>query len=164
MTARAATSFTVDDTGRAGVVRATGEVDAASSAAFRSALEQAVALGRPLVVVDLADVSFLDSAGLSVVFGVQRELPVDRQLALDAEHDRQPRGVEERDVGQVDDDQRPSERHRLLERGAERRGARRVHLPGRPDHARPSGVVDGEGRRCSCGHARSPGSSDASGS
>ena len=82
MTARAATSFTVDDTGRAGVVRATGEVDAASSGAFRGALERAVALGRPLVVVDLAAVSFLDSAGLSVVFGVQRSLPVDRQLAL----------------------------------------------------------------------------------
>jgi anti-anti-sigma factor len=82
MTARAATSFTVDDTGRAGVVRASGEVDAASSGAFRNALEQASALGRALVVVDLADVSFLDSAGLSVVFGVQRELAVDRQLVL----------------------------------------------------------------------------------
>ena len=82
MTARAATSFTVDDTEQAGVVRATGEVDAASSGAFRTALEQAVALGHPLVVVDLADVSFLDSAGLSVVFGVQRELAVDRQLVL----------------------------------------------------------------------------------
>lgn len=82
MTARAATSFTVDDTGRAGVVRASGEVDAASSGAFRNALEQAAALGRPLVVVDLASVSFLDSAGLSVVFGVQRELAVDRQLVL----------------------------------------------------------------------------------
>ena len=42
MTARAATSFTVEDTGRAGVVRATGEVDAASSGAFRTALERAV--------------------------------------------------------------------------------------------------------------------------
>lgn len=82
MTARGATSFAVDDTGQAGVVRATGEVDAASSASFRNALERAVATGRPLVVVDLAQVSFLDSAGLSVVFGVQRELPVDRQLVL----------------------------------------------------------------------------------
>jgi len=82
MTARGATSFSVVDTERAVVVRATGEVDAASSAAFRDALDRAVATGRPLVVVDLADVSFLDSAGLSVVFGVQRELPVDRQLAL----------------------------------------------------------------------------------
>lgn len=82
MTARAATSFSVDETPRAAVVRATGEVDAASSAAFRAALERAVDTGRPLVVVDLADVSFLDSAGLSVVFGVQRELTVDRQLAL----------------------------------------------------------------------------------
>ena len=82
MTARAATSFTVDDNGRAGVVRATGEVDAASSGAFRTALEQAVALDRPLVVVDLAEASFLDSAGLSVVFGAQRELAVGRQLVL----------------------------------------------------------------------------------
>lgn len=82
MTARAATSFTVEDTGRTAVVRAAGEVDAASSAAFRDALVRAVDTGRALVVVDLAQVSFLDSAGLSVVFGVQRELPVERQLAL----------------------------------------------------------------------------------
>ena len=82
MTARAATSFTVDDTDRAGVVRATGEVDAASSGAFRNAPDRAVALGRPLEVVDLAEVPFLDSAGLSVVFGVQRELAVERQLVL----------------------------------------------------------------------------------
>jgi anti-anti-sigma factor len=82
MTGRAATTFEVDETELAAVVRATGEVDAASSGAFRAALEQAVALGRPLVVVDLAEVSFLDSAGLSVVFGVQRELAVDRQLVL----------------------------------------------------------------------------------
>jgi anti-sigma B factor antagonist len=82
MTARAATSFSVEDTGRAAVVRATGEVDTASATAFRAALERAVGTGRPLVVVDLAAVSFLDSAGLSVVFGVQRELPVDRQLVL----------------------------------------------------------------------------------
>lgn len=82
MTAGAVTSFSVDDTGRASVVRATGEVDAASAAAFRGALDRAVGSGRALVVVDLAEVSFLDSAGLSVVFGVQRELGLDRRLAL----------------------------------------------------------------------------------
>lgn len=64
------------------MVRATGEVDAASSSALRAALQRAVATGRPLVVVDLAEVTFLDSSGLSVVFGVQRELPVDQQLVL----------------------------------------------------------------------------------
>lgn len=82
MTGAGATSFTVDETGRAAVVRATGEIDVATSGAFRAALDRAVQTGRSLVVVDLADVSFLDSAGLSVVFAVQRELPVDRSVAL----------------------------------------------------------------------------------
>lgn len=82
MTARGATSFVVDHTRPATVVRATGEVDAASASAFRAALDQAVATGKRLIVVDLGGVSFLDSAGLSVIFGVQRGLPVDRQLVL----------------------------------------------------------------------------------
>lgn len=82
MTARAATSFSVDDTERAAVVRAAGDVDASTAGAFRAALLRAAQCGRPLVVVDLAQVSFLDSAGLSVVFAVQRELPVERSLAL----------------------------------------------------------------------------------
>ncbi len=82
MTAREATSFRVTQRGPVTVVEAHGELDTSSVGAFRSALETAVGTGAPLVVVDLEHVSFLDSAGLSVIFGVQRSLPVEQRLAL----------------------------------------------------------------------------------
>ena len=82
MTVRGVTSFSVTVGARAAVVEASGELDTTSVGAFRQALEAAVQAGRPLVVVDLARVSFLDSAGLAVVFGVQRTLPTEQRLAL----------------------------------------------------------------------------------
>lgn len=82
MTAREVTTFSVEEHEAVAVVRARGELDSASQASFRDALERAAASGRPLVVVDLQDVSFLDSAGLAVVFGVQRQLDVGRRMAL----------------------------------------------------------------------------------
>ena len=45
-------------------------------------LDEAVAAGRPLVVVDVSGVGFLDSAGLAVLVRVRRELPAGQQLAL----------------------------------------------------------------------------------
>jgi anti-sigma B factor antagonist len=82
MTAREITSFDVVEGTRAAVVEARGELDASSAGAFRVAIERAAQSGRPLVVVDLERVSFLDSAGLSVIFGVQRQLPVDQRMVL----------------------------------------------------------------------------------
>ncbi len=82
MTARESTSFTTRLLAGAAVVQAHGELDTASVGAFRAALREAADTGRPLVVVDLAHVAFLDSAGLSVMFGVQRQLPVDQRLVL----------------------------------------------------------------------------------
>ena len=82
MTAREVTSFDVEEGERTAVVEAHGELDTSSVGAFRTALETAARAGRPLVVVDLAHVSFLDSAGLSVIFGVQRQLPVSQRLVL----------------------------------------------------------------------------------
>lgn len=82
MTARELTSFDVREGSGAAVVEAHGELDTSSVGAFRAALETAARAGRPLVVVDLEHVSFLDSAGLSVIFGVQRQLPMEQRLVL----------------------------------------------------------------------------------
>ncbi len=82
MTAREATSFEVVEGETTSVVEAHGELDTSSVGAFRAALETAARGGAPTVVVDLAHVSFLDSAGLAVIFGVQRTLPVSQRLVL----------------------------------------------------------------------------------
>ena len=82
MTAREVTSFDVVPGQPATVVQAHGELDTSSVGAFRAALETAAGAGTPLVVVDLAHVSFLDSAGLAVIFGAQRQLPVEQRLVL----------------------------------------------------------------------------------
>ena len=82
MTTPRATSFSVDVSEAVAVVRASGELDVASAASFQEALSRAVAAGAPLVVIDLQHASFLDSAGLAVVFSAQRRLGVDQRLAL----------------------------------------------------------------------------------
>ena len=82
MTADEATSFTQQLHEDSVVVQALGELDVGGAAAFRRALEDAVATGRPVVVVDFAKVDFLDSAGLAVVFGAQRRLPVSQRIVL----------------------------------------------------------------------------------
>jgi anti-anti-sigma factor len=76
------TSFTQAVHEHAVVVHARGELDVVGAPAFRQALAEAIATGRARVVVDLADVSFLDSAGLAVVFGTQRSLPVSQRMVL----------------------------------------------------------------------------------
>lgn len=82
MTARESTSFENVTIEGAAVVQAHGELDTSSVSSFRAALQAAAATGLPQVVVDLEHVSFLDSAGLSVIFGVQRQLPVSQRLVL----------------------------------------------------------------------------------
>jgi len=49
------------------VLRARGEIDVASVPAFREQLEVALGRDTPLVVVDMTDVQFIDSAGLRVL-------------------------------------------------------------------------------------------------
>ena len=85
------TSFTQTLHEGAVVVHAHGELDVAGAPAFRQALGEATATGRPQVVVDLADVAFLDSAGLAVVFGTQRTLPVSQRMVLTNVPDRMRR-------------------------------------------------------------------------
>jgi anti-sigma B factor antagonist len=91
MTAHQTTSFTQAVHDQAVVVHAHGELDVSGAPAFRQALQEAVQSGRPQVVVDLAEVTFLDSAGLAVVFGAQRMLPVTQRMVLANVPDRMRR-------------------------------------------------------------------------
>lgn len=64
------------------VVRASGDLDAASAARFRGVVEQATRDGASLVLVDMARVGFLDSAGMAALVGLHRQLPPGQRLAL----------------------------------------------------------------------------------
>jgi anti-anti-sigma factor len=64
------------------VVSLHGDVDRATAAALREALERAVATGRPLVLIDMTDVSYIDSAGLSVLVGGRRQLADGQRIGL----------------------------------------------------------------------------------
>lgn len=91
MTAREATSFSQAVYPTAVVVEAHGELDVVSAPAFRAVMADAVGTGLPLVVVDMAHVQFVDSAGLAVVFGAQRSLPVSQRMTLANVPDRMRR-------------------------------------------------------------------------
>lgn len=59
--------------GRVAVLSAQGEVDIATSAVLRKALES-IPAAADTIVIDLAGVSFLDSTGLGVLIGARRRL------------------------------------------------------------------------------------------
>jgi anti-sigma B factor antagonist len=59
-----------EDSGLA-VLRATGEVDVASSGCLRSTLARLLGAGRDLVL-DLQGVRFMDASGIGVLFGAHR--------------------------------------------------------------------------------------------
>jgi anti-sigma B factor antagonist len=60
------TTSVVDDTT---VVRPEGNLNMASAAELRTAVEQAILEGPPRVVVDLEGVPFIDSSGLGALIG-----------------------------------------------------------------------------------------------
>ena len=55
------------------VVTAAGEIDLATSPALRTRLQDAIGQNR-LVIVDLSDVTFIDSTGLGVLIGGLRRV------------------------------------------------------------------------------------------
>jgi len=55
--------------GEGTVVRPSGEIDIATVEPFRHAVREALAQQPPNLVLDLTDVTFLDSSGLSVLAG-----------------------------------------------------------------------------------------------
>ncbi len=63
-----------------------GEVDVASSGELRKRLRAAVETGATRILVDLGDVSFIDSIAMAAIVGAQRRLSPDGRLALVAHH------------------------------------------------------------------------------
>jgi len=64
----------VDLAGAQPVVRLVGDVDMATSPAVKNALAELVEGGHLAVVVDLSEVTFMDSSGLHVLVDMQRRL------------------------------------------------------------------------------------------
>ena len=56
------------------LLRASGDLDAYTAPGLRSELHSAAAGDEGLVVVDLADVTFIDSAGLGALVGAHRRM------------------------------------------------------------------------------------------
>jgi anti-sigma B factor antagonist len=65
------------------VLHPTGDIDAYTAPRLRSQLHAAIRSGARVVVVDLADVTFIDSAGLGALVGAHRRmLEADGRLRL----------------------------------------------------------------------------------
>lgn len=60
--------------GDAAVISVRGEVDVASAPALRGAIRQVIDDGSTRVVLDLADLEFIDSSGLGVLVGALKNL------------------------------------------------------------------------------------------
>ena len=72
----AATDLSVDlsEEGDLTILTVRGELDAYSAATLDAAFDEALADGAQQLVLDLTEVGFMDSAGLHVLFAVQREI------------------------------------------------------------------------------------------
>lgn len=68
------------------VLEVHGEVDVASSGQLRERLRAAADSGASRILVDLGDVTFIDSIAMAAIVGTQRRLPPDGRLALVAHH------------------------------------------------------------------------------
>ena len=68
--------------GRVGLLTPAGELDVAVAADLRAALREAVATDAAVVVLDLRDVTFLDSTVLGVVVEAHRSLGEARRLRV----------------------------------------------------------------------------------
>jgi len=115
VTANAEASFTQTLYEAAVVVEAHGSLNVVGVPGFRAALQRAVETDKALVVIDLADVSFLDSAGLAVVFRAQRLLPVSQKMVLVNVPDRMRRVLRLAGVNAVVDVQEPGDPQPWLE-------------------------------------------------
>jgi anti-anti-sigma factor len=69
------------------LIVASGELDVQSVPELKERLAEAVDAGTKRVVVDLADVSFIDSLSLSALVGARRRLGDDGRLAVVAAHE-----------------------------------------------------------------------------
>jgi anti-sigma B factor antagonist len=69
------------------LIVASGELDVQSVPELKERLAEAVDAGTKRVVVDLAEVSFIDSLSLSALVGARRRLGEDGRLAVVAVHE-----------------------------------------------------------------------------
>ena len=69
------------------LIVASGELDVQSVPELKERLAEAVDAGTRRVVVDLAEVSFIDSLSLSALVGARRRLGEDGRLAVVAVHE-----------------------------------------------------------------------------
>jgi len=69
------------------LIVARGELDVQSVPELRAKLAEALEGGKQRVVVDLAEVSFIDSLSLSALVGARRKLGDDGRLAIVAVHE-----------------------------------------------------------------------------
>jgi anti-sigma B factor antagonist len=69
------------------LIVASGELDVQSVPELKEHLAEAIDAGTKRIVVDLADVSFIDSISLSALVGARRKLGDDGRLAVVAVHE-----------------------------------------------------------------------------
>jgi anti-sigma B factor antagonist len=73
----------VREAGAATVIAVSGELDLASSPALQEELERATASGTPMLIIDLRELDFMDSTGLSVLVRAHQRIEEQgRQLAM----------------------------------------------------------------------------------
>jgi anti-anti-sigma factor len=76
------------------VVRVSGEIDLSNAVQVRDAIGAAVPEAASIVTVDLSDTTYLDSAGISMIFRLAERLRYSRQeLRLVVPEDAPIRGV-----------------------------------------------------------------------
>ena len=80
------TTMTEERAGSAFVLEVHGEVDLTSSGELRKRLRTAIEGGARRLLVDLGDVTFIDSIAMAGIIGAQRRLPPDGRLAIVAHH------------------------------------------------------------------------------
>ena len=90
MTAGETSALTVCDqwAGRTATVTVRGEIDAATADAFHERLAAVAGGGPTRLVIDLAGVEFLDSAGLRAFVRLRKALPRDCPIILRSPHRR----------------------------------------------------------------------------
>jgi anti-sigma B factor antagonist len=72
-----AMAFSIEDRavdGRIHVVAVTGEIDLFTAPEFKQRVSEPIDAGRPHVIVDLTETTFIDSSSLGVLIGAHRRL------------------------------------------------------------------------------------------